>query len=147
MSSYVAAQLRRLVVDRAEGLCEYCLIHEDDTFLGCQIEHIISEKHRGETNEANLAYACVFCNRSKGTDIAALSPDTKQLCRLFNPRSDRWSEHFRLDRYRIVGLTEVGRATAELLRFNQPDRLLERQVMAEVGRYPSDPAYRRMEAV
>gem|GEM_PF-1829697 len=31
-SSYVSEDLRRLVAIRAEYLCEYCLIHEDDTF-------------------------------------------------------------------------------------------------------------------
>src|SRR5947199_9182781 len=89
MSSYIPASLRRLVTERAEGLCEYCLIHESDTFFGCQIEHIISEKHGGPTEAANLALACIFCNRFKGTDIATLAPATGQLCRLFNPRSDR----------------------------------------------------------
>ncbi len=63
MSTHVPANLRRFVAERADHLCEYCLIHEDDTFLGCQIEHVIAEKHRGPTVESNLAYACVFCNR------------------------------------------------------------------------------------
>ncbi len=43
MTSYVSAELRRLVAARAQGLCEYCLIHESDTFVGCQIDHVISE--------------------------------------------------------------------------------------------------------
>jgi hypothetical protein len=47
MSSYVSPILRKRVIDRADHVCEYCLIHEDDTFLGCQIEHIINEKHDG----------------------------------------------------------------------------------------------------
>jgi len=93
MSSYVSAALRRLVAERAGRICEYCLIHEDDTFFGCQVEHIISEKHGGPTAEDNLAWACVFCNRYKGTDIASIS-STGKLSRLFNPRLDRWSEHF-----------------------------------------------------
>ncbi len=58
MSSRVPVGLRRLVVSRAERLCEYCLIHEDDTFFGCEVDHIISEKHGGPTREENLAYAC-----------------------------------------------------------------------------------------
>ncbi len=94
MSSYVSANLRRLVAERALDLCEYCLLHEQDTFLGCQVEHIISEKHGGQTVESNLALACVFCNRFKGSDIATISQDTGGLCRLFNPRIDRWAEHF-----------------------------------------------------
>jgi hypothetical protein len=96
MTSYVAAALRRLVAARAGGVCEYCLLHEDDTFFGCQVEHVIAEKHGGATTADNLAYACVFCNQYKGTDIASLS-EAEQLTRLYNPRTDRWADHFRLD--------------------------------------------------
>jgi hypothetical protein len=132
-----------LVLARAQGLCEYCLIHQNDTFFGCEVEHIISEKHGGRTIESNLAWACAFCNRFKGTDVATFSPDTGDLCRLFNPRTDHWREHFRMDGPRIVGLSEVGRATIVLLRMNIDDRLLERMVLARVGRYP-DPRARRI---
>ncbi len=55
MSSYVSADLRRLVTSRAQSLCEYCLIHEDDTYLGCQVDHVISEKHGGPTELENPA--------------------------------------------------------------------------------------------
>src|SRR4051794_5939495 len=86
----------------------YCLIHEDDTFYGCQIEHVIAEKHGGATTEENLALACVFCNQFKGSDIASMSPTSGQLIRLFNPRLDQWSEHFTLaaDGGTIAPLTE-----------------------------------------
>jgi hypothetical protein len=124
-------------------LCEYCLIHESDTFLGCQVEHVISEKHGGQTAGANLALACVFCNRFKGTDIAALTPSGK-LSRLFNPRADHWRDHFRLDQGQIVAITDVGAATVGLLRMNHPDRVLERQVLAKVGRYPPEAAIKRL---
>ena len=96
MTTYVHAELRRLVESRAHHLCEYCLIHERDTYLGCQVDHIISEKHGGLTEAANLAYACTFCNRAKGTDIGSLSPGTGEFTRLFNPRTDHWRDHFRL---------------------------------------------------
>ena len=33
--------------ERAYHVCEYRLIHEDDTFWGCQVDHIISPKHGG----------------------------------------------------------------------------------------------------
>ena len=68
MSSYVSADLRRLVALRAGGLCEYCLIHENDSYLGCHVDHIISEKHGGLTESENLAYACACCNRAKGSN-------------------------------------------------------------------------------
>jgi hypothetical protein len=145
MSSYVTADLRRLVMARAQGVCEYCLIHQNDTFWGCEVEHIISEKRRGKTIETNLAWACAFCNRLKGTDVATFSPDTGELCRLFNPRTDRWRDHFRLDGPRIEGLSEIGRATVLLLRMNGDDRLLERTVLVRSGRYPCASAKRMME--
>jgi hypothetical protein len=57
MSSYVSAALRQLVAERAEYLCEYCLLYEEDTFFGCEVDHIISEKHGGPTVAENLVYA------------------------------------------------------------------------------------------
>ena len=144
MSSYVPALLRKLVMDRSEGLCEYCLIHEQDTFLGCQIEHIISEKHGGLTSEDNLASACVFCNRAKGSDIATLAPRTGNLCKLFNPRSDSWAEHFQLVGTRIEGQTDTGDATVMLLGFNEPDRIMERELLIATAHYPSSTALKIM---
>ncbi len=75
----------------------------------------------------NLALACSFCNRAKGSDIAGLDDDDS-LTSLFNPRVDDWPEHFRRDGDIIQGLTAKGRATARLLRFNIPERIVERKV-------------------
>lgn len=93
MTSDVSAELRRLVAARANSVCEYCLIHEDDTYLGCLVEHIIVEKHDGPTASENLAYACACCNRAKGSDIGTLATSARQFTRFFNPRIDRWCEH------------------------------------------------------
>ena len=83
MSSYVSAALRRLVTARADALCEYCLIHEVDTVFGCEVGHIISEKHGGATEADNLAYACAFCNRAKGSDIGSIVQATETYVRFF----------------------------------------------------------------
>ena len=72
MRSYVGPALRRLVATRADRLCEYCLIHEDETYFGCEVDHIISEKHSGPTSADNLAYACAYCNRAKGADVGSV---------------------------------------------------------------------------
>lgn len=143
---YIGAELRRLIVARAERLCEYCLIHEEDTFFGCEVDHIISEKHGGPTREDNLAYACLLCNRNKGSDIASLEPGSGGLVRLFNPRLDRWSEHFALmeDGQSILPRSPIGEATARLLGFNHEDRLMEREALRQVGRYPTEAALRRI---
>lgn len=69
---YISQNLRKLVATRADFLCEYCLIHEQDTAFGCAIDHIISLKHGGATDADNLAYAYVFCNRFKGSDIGSI---------------------------------------------------------------------------
>lgn len=137
----ISAKLRRLVVSRAEGLCEYCLIHRNDAYFGCEIDHIISEKHDGPTTADNLAFACLFCNRLKGSDIGSIVPETGDLVRFFNPRLDRWSEHFALrDDLRIIPLTEIGVVTERILGFNTGERLLERRALNEEGRYPGPAA-------
>jgi hypothetical protein len=136
MTSYVGASLRRSVATRARHLCEYCLIHEDDTYLGCQVDHVISEKHGGKTQSNNLGYVCTYCNRAKGTDIGSIVGSTGQFTRFFNPRIDRWSEHFSLHAARIEPLTPIGEVTARILGFNQAERILERRALERIGRYP-----------
>lgn len=138
----VGAELRRLVAARANHLCEYCLLHEEDTYFGCEVDHVVSRKHGGLTEEDNLAYACALCNRNKGSDIASLDPDTGVLVRFYDPRSDRWNDHFRLaeDSVTIIPLTPVGRVTVSILGLNVNDRLLERTELRAIGRYPPEAA-------
>jgi len=76
--------------------------------------------------------ACFDCNRFKGSDIASLDPATGKLVALFNPRKQRWIQHFDLLRGVIVPLTPVGRATEKLLRLNLPARVEVRQRLAAI---------------
>src|SRR4051812_27236443 len=99
--TWISARLRTLVAERAGRRCEYCGIREADTFLGCQVDHIISEKHGGLTTEENLAFACTPCNRAKGTDIAGVD-QLGGIVPLFHPRSHRWAEHFRREGRQII---------------------------------------------
>lgn len=140
MSNYISPETRQMVASRANFVCEYCLIAEEDAYFRFQVEHIISRKHGGSSDLENLALACVFCNRYKGSDIATLIPDTDELVRFYNPRVDRWHEHFRLDVAVIEPLTEIGEATVRILQMNHEDQLLERQVLSQRGRYPSEAA-------
>jgi hypothetical protein len=134
--TYISTDLRRLVVARAGERCEYCLIAEGDTFLGCCVDHIISEKHSGPTSADNLAYACVYCNQAKGSDVGSIDLGTEDFVRFFNPRKDRWTEHFVLQGQRIEPLTAIGRVTARILGFNTQERLEERRMLVRIGRYP-----------
>ncbi len=141
-STYVSAELRRLVATRADRLCEYGLIHEADTYFGCQVDHIISEKHGGATDAENLAYACLYCNRFKRSDIGSITRSAV-FCRFFNPRTDHWADHFRLDGETITPLTEIGEVTERILQLNHVDRLLERRVLQRAGRFPNPASSRR----
>jgi hypothetical protein len=89
---------------------------------------VVALKHGGQTVAANLALCCAICNRYKGSDIAAIDPKTEELTTLFNPRRDRWKEHFELRVGEIAGTTAIGRTTARLLRLNHPMRIRERQI-------------------
>ena len=140
MSNYISPEIRQAVAVRANFICEYCLIAEDDAYFKFQVEHIISRKHGGSSELENLALACVFCNRYKGSDIASITPETGELVRLYNPRTMRWSEHFRLNGVVIESLTEIGEATLRILQMNHEDQILERQVLYQRGRYPSENA-------
>lgn len=141
---YLNKELRRLVADRADYLCEYCLIHEKDTVLGCSVDHIISIKHGGSSGVDNLAYCCVFCNRFKGSDIGSIILETKEFIRFYNPRWDYWGEHFHLNDCRIEPLTNIGEVTTRILGFNDQPRLLERQILISKKRYPSTLALKRI---
>jgi HNH endonuclease len=133
---HIPTEIRRQVIARAHECCEYCLIHQDDAATAHQVDHVIALKHGGQTNLANLALACQLCNRYKGSDLTTLDRDSRELVPLFNPRLQRWNEHFELASAQIIGLTPTGRATIELLQINDEARLLDRQELIVAGRYP-----------
>jgi hypothetical protein len=58
--------------------------------------------------------------------------------RLFNPRRDRWSEHFHWEQFEVVGQTEIGRVTVEALRLNQERKLKIRRAEQIFGLFPPD---------
>lgn len=125
---------KHLVRQRAHNRCEYCGIHQryypDFTF---HIEHVIARQHHGPEVLTNLALACHLCNRKKGPNLSGIDPDTNELTRLFNPRTDTWSEHFRLeDNGLIVGITPVGRTTAYVLGMNSGVRIRIRLHIAQL---------------
>ena len=134
--SYIPEALRQQVIERAQGHCEYCLLHQDDTLYAHEVDHIIPEKHRGATSLDNLCLACLDCNRHKGSDFASFDPDTDQIALLFNPREHLWTEHFRLDGARIVPLTAEGRVTVFVLKLNDEIRLRAREALLKAGHYP-----------
>ena len=135
MSQYISEAIRKQVSIRANFRCEYCLISQDDTFHTCHIDHIISIKHGGQTITSNLAFACQFCNRNKGSDVGSFMFESQSFVRFFNPRTDVWAGHFSLEDGMIIGKTEIGKATVKILDFNAVDQVIDRKLLMEAGRY------------
>ena len=136
----IGAGLREQVRQRAERLCEYCLLHEEDGVHAFHVDHVISEKHDGPTEEHNLAFCCPFCNRAKGSDIGGNVGGA--LVRLFNPRIDRWAGHFSLEVERVVARSKIAEVTVRVLGLNDPHRLALRTELMKAGRFPSAAARR-----
>lgn len=135
MTTRPGRTLRRRVIERAGNRCEYCLVRQELAAAAHQIDHVVAEEHGGPTTLENLALSCMLCNRRKGSDLSSVDPATAQIVPLFNPRTQVWSDHFRLEGSRIVGLTPEGRATVELLQLNAYERLLERHEWIQSARY------------
>jgi hypothetical protein len=132
--TYISASLRRQVTDRAQGFCEYCLKPEMLSFSPHEIDHTIAEKHGGSTTAINLALACKRCNTNKGSDIASIDPQTNQITPIYNPRLDRWSEHFQLaPTSELIALSAQARATIRMLQLNRVDRVEERRLWMKAG--------------
>lgn len=137
MMKYVSAALRRLVIERAQERCEYCLLPMAFTTHGHEPDHIVPEQHDGGTDEGNLALACFRCNRSKGPNVGSFDPETGALTPFFHPRKHTWTEHFRLHGAEIVPLTAEARVTIKILRLNDPTRIAERLQLLKAGVYPT----------
>lgn len=121
---------QQLVRDRAAGMCEYCRAREDDEPIHrYQIEHLVPRQHGGSDRESNLALACPHCNRHKGPNLAGLDPLDDALTPLFNPRTQRWDEHFARRGPLIMGQSAVGRATVRVLNMNDRWRVQARAAL------------------
>ena len=138
--SYVSRQLRATIEKAAGQRCGYCLTPQAITGASLEIEHIIPEGAGGFTEESNLWLACTSCNRFKGTRTHGLDTASGEHVPLFNPRDQRWDQHFTWneDGTEIVGLTPCGRATVEALRLNNPDIVGARSLWVQSGWWPPD---------
>lgn len=133
MAQDLSALLRRSVEESARYCCEYCGLPQTFAAHRHEPDHIVPVQHGGITDIANLALACLRCNRYKGPNVGSFDPVTGQLTAFFNPRSQRWSDHFRWHGAEIVPLTPEARVTVKILRLNDTDRVLERARLIELG--------------
>ena len=130
------AGLVRLVWQRARGCCEYCQLCQDHVKTPFEIDHIVSQKHKGPTVAGNLALSCSRCNAYKGTDLTGLDPRTRKLTPLFNPRRHKWARHFFWEGAHLMGRTAIGRVTIDVLNINDPIRVRLREELIEQGLFP-----------
>jgi hypothetical protein len=74
----------------------------------------------------------VSCSLRKGSRQNLKDRETGKVVSIFNPRQQRWMEHFIWDGVRVVGLTVTGRITLQALDLNRLTMLAIRAEEAEV---------------
>jgi hypothetical protein len=137
---YVPADLRRLVLDRACGYCEYCKLPVKFAFESMEVDHTFPVSLGGQTVAENLALACHGCNQHKLNRTQGLDLVSSTLVDVFNPRTMIWGEHFGWseDTTLIVGKTPTGRLTVRFLKMNRSGLVNLRRVLERSGEHPPD---------
>jgi hypothetical protein len=137
--STISIRMHRRVVFRAGDRCEYCGLAQEGQEATFHIDHIIPVSAGGPTVLDNLALACVSCSLRKAARRSGRDPESGRTIPLFHPRRQRWSDHFRWQDVRAVGLTPTGRATIATLQLNRPSILVIRAEETAHGRHPPLP--------
>lgn len=133
----IRSEQRRFIRQRAGSCCEYCRVSQTGRLVGFQVDHIIAIKHGGTDTDDNLCLACYECNIYKGSNVAALDPLTRDATKLYDPRQQKWDDHFEINSdATLTGLTPEGRATIHVLRINDEERVRQRLGELMTGDYP-----------
>jgi hypothetical protein len=138
---YLPEEIEQRVRAAAQNRCGYCLSPQHLVMARLEIEHIIPLAQGGSNEETNLWLACPLCNRDKGDKTSGIDPVTGLETSLFNPRTQKWSEHFHWspDGLQIIGLTAEGRATINLLHLSADPTALEvRSYWVAAGWHPPE---------
>jgi 5-methylcytosine-specific restriction endonuclease McrA len=93
--AHIPIALRRQVEEDARQRCGYCLCQVNLVGMEMLIDHVKPGSRGGKTVRGNLWLACNKCNELKSDHTHAEDPLTGRRVRLFNPRRQIWSEHFR----------------------------------------------------
>ncbi|MFO0589099.1 MAG: HNH endonuclease signature motif containing protein [Polyangiaceae bacterium] len=134
----IPAALKKLVEERARGLCEYCRSPASISSQPFCAEHIVPKARAGDSTAENLALACQGCNNHKYNKVDARDPASGDLVPLYHPRRDRWEEHFcwSLEFTVILGVSPIGRATVAALNLNRPALINLRRVLYLAKEHP-----------
>jgi hypothetical protein len=117
----IPIRLRRQVIARAQGRCEYCRAPEEFSLDTFTVDHIQPIADAGSDELENLAFACHNCNNRKQDDRTVLDAQTGEYVPLYHPRNDAWNDHFQWseDALSVLPLTAVGRVTIARLQLNR----------------------------
>ncbi|MCL1493487.1 MAG: HNH endonuclease [Pseudanabaena sp. Salubria-1] len=120
----IPTAVRLQIRQRASFSCEYCHSSEEISPARFEIDHIQPRSIGGSDNIDNLALACQRCNSHHYNFTQGKDPETLNAVNLFHPRQQVWNHHFiwSNDGCRIIGITEVGRATVNRLDLNDEVR-------------------------
>ncbi|MFQ5592536.1 MAG: HNH endonuclease [Anaerolineae bacterium] len=137
-SRRISDELRARIRAQAGDRCGYCQSQQKYVLGLLEIDHIVPQARGGTDDEENLWLACRMCNSFKGTQTFGRDPVTGRRVRLFNPRRQRWSRHFRWseDGTRITGRTMCGRATVVALQLNNLIAVMVRREWVAAGWHP-----------
>ncbi|MCG6138720.1 MAG: HNH endonuclease [Nostoc sp. LLA-1] len=140
MSKYISENLRNQIAANDKGRCCYCLTTEANSGIPMTHDHIQPRSKGGETTFENLCLACRSCNEFKADSTTGIDPLSGETTPLFNPRTQRWSDHFTWssDATKVEGLTTIGRATIVCLRMNNPVIVVARRRWTVSGWHPPD---------
>lgn len=136
----ISEKLRRQVIERARGYCEYCHCPDSASSSPFAIDHIVPRARGGKTVLKNLAYACQGCNGKKRDKMQAVDPFTREVVDLFHPRQQKWSDHFAWneDFTLMIGLTQTGRATLVALDLNRIGVVNLRKLLLNSNQHPME---------
>jgi HNH endonuclease len=120
----ISKALFQTIRQRANFRCEYCHYPELLSSAPLSLDHLQPQSLGGDDSPDNLALACRRCNERRYNFITGIDPETQIELPLFNPRNQIWSDHFiwSVDSLRIIGTTNIGRATCNRLDLNDDRR-------------------------
>ncbi|MBC8183923.1 HNH endonuclease [candidate division KSB1 bacterium] len=138
--SLISPTTRQRIAQQALSRCGYCLTQESVSGVPLTIEHLLPRAKGGDEAEDNLWLSCRLCNEAKGILTEAHDPETRKIVPIYNPRLQRWSDHFKWSECgtQVIGTTPCGRATVKALSLNTEFRIRTRALWVEAGWHPPE---------
>lgn len=138
MAVYIPESIKAQITNSDRGCCCYCLTTEVNSGIAMTYDHIQPISKGGKTSFENVCLACRSCNEFKSNSTEAIDPLTGESFTLFNPRKQKWSDHFAwsIDGARVEGKTAIGRATVVCLRMNNMVIVVARKRWVISGWHP-----------